>query len=263
MRYADAIFKEGGIGINRFVKWSSLLYFAVFSVFVIVTPPVIFTQLQDFTNMIIAISTISVLVNMAIILFKSKPHCASLLYILVLIAGAINVALGLAEILLRLANPHFANVNFLQIGVMVFIFINTIAISIYFRRTEEEAEIAKMRAQELAIEKATLERVDHLKIELMRTISHEMRTPLAVMVGFAQLSAKDVRLKDIDSEIANNLDTIADEARRMNIMIEELSSPVYMREFSKDRREVGGRCNSENCGVVRSNFVKKKYLPTT
>ena len=104
-----------------------------------------------------------------------------------------------------------------------------------------EGERQKQLLANAEKDKADLERVNHLKTDLMRTISHEMRTPLAVMMGFAQLNAEKIRGKGLDENTANHLDTIAGEARRLNIMIEELSSPIYVEASSKDRREVSAQ----------------------
>jgi len=101
-----------------------------------------------------------------------------------------------------------------------------------------EAEEARLKERELALDKTALERINNLKTELTRTVSHEMRTPLAVMMGFAKLTAEDVRRRNVEGAAADNLDTIAAEARRMTIMLEELSAPLLIKEFSKDRREI-------------------------
>jgi len=101
-----------------------------------------------------------------------------------------------------------------------------------------EAEETRLKERELALEKTALERVNSLKTELTRTVSHEMRTPLAVMMGFAELTAENARRKGIEGITAEHMDTIAAEARRMTIMLEELSAPLLIKEFSKDRWEI-------------------------
>ena len=101
-----------------------------------------------------------------------------------------------------------------------------------------EAEETRLKERELALEKTALERVNSLKTELTRTVSHEMRTPLAVMMGFAELTAENARRKGIEGVTAEHMDTIAAEARRMTIMLEELSAPLLIKEFSKDRWEI-------------------------
>jgi len=93
-------------------------------------------------------------------------------------------------------------------------------------------------AEATNLEKNALERVNNLKTELTRTVSHEMRTPLAVMMGFAEITAKDVRNRGIEGMAADNLDAIAAEAHRMTVMLEELSAPILIKEFSKDKRVV-------------------------
>ena len=123
------------------------------------------------------------------------------------------------------------------IGSLIFAICQAASI---FIATMKEVEQTKMKEQELIIDKAALERVNHLKTEIMRTVSHEMRTPLAVMMGFAKLSAEDIRKKDHLHETAANLDAIADEARRMTILIEELSTPILVQDiYKRQARDFG------------------------
>jgi len=103
---------------------------------------------------------------------------------------------------------------------------------------ERELDERRFMERESALEKTALERVNYLKTELLRTVSHEMRTPLAVMMGFAELTAEEVRKGGMGEKISANLDTIAAEARNMNIMLEEFTAPLFVQEFAKDMRRI-------------------------
>jgi signal transduction histidine kinase len=87
-------------------------------------------------------------------------------------------------------------------------------------------------------EAVALERLNQLKTDLMATISHETQTPLAVMVGYAEITAKDARKSGIGGEFVENLDAIADEAKRMADMMEEMRQLALAREYAKDMRSV-------------------------
>ena len=93
-------------------------------------------------------------------------------------------------------------------------------------------------AQELIAEGAALTRVNQLKTDLMQTFSHETLTPLAVMMGYAQITAKDARKQGWDDDLVTNLDTIADEAGRMAGMMDEMRQLALAREYSKDKHPV-------------------------
>ena len=98
----------------------------------------------------------------------------------------------------------------------------------------------KMRVHGLAMENASLDRVNRLKSDFMQTISHEMRTPLAVISGFAEITAEAVREnitsnQMIENHTAQNLETIAGEAKRMADMMEEMRQLSLAKDSPKDR----------------------------
>gem|GEM_PF-2764967 len=87
-------------------------------------------------------------------------------------------------------------------------------------------------------EAAALERLNILKTDLMRTISHETLTPLAVMMGYSEITARDARKSGQSLEFVENLDNIAAEAKRIAEMIEEMRQIAIAREYSKDTHPV-------------------------
>lgn len=84
-----------------------------------------------------------------------------------------------------------------QLGVLAFIILLGVESGSYVRETmstaaeklrlEYEMEATREREQKLASENASLDRMNRLKSELMETISHEVRTPLAVLASYAGL----------------------------------------------------------------------------
>ena len=117
---------------------------------------------------------------------------------------------------------------------IVIVILGTLAIALLFNLIYRE----KIRMQRLAMENTALDRVNRLKTDLMRTISHEMRTPLAVISGFAEITAENSRKNSSDIQTAQNLDAIAVEAKRMADMMEEMRQLALAQEYSKDRRPV-------------------------
>jgi len=67
---------------------------------------------------------------------------------------------------------------------------------------------------------AELDWMNNLKTELMTTISHEARTPLAVLASYSGLIAMELREKGVDKQTAADLDTIAFEAKRVANLID-------------------------------------------
>jgi signal transduction histidine kinase len=131
------------------------------------------------------------------------------------IQGLPNIAAGITRILISLT------------GIVTY-YINIRMVLDTAKRIQTEKELA------------ALDRINQLKTELMRTISHEMRTPLAVISGFAEITAKTVRKNagEAEGKIAENLDAIAGEAKRMADMVERMRQLALVKEYVKDRRPV-------------------------
>jgi len=67
---------------------------------------------------------------------------------------------------------------------------------------------------------AELDWMNNLKAELMATISHETRTPLAVLASYSGLIAMELRAKGVDEQTATDLDTVAFESKRVANLID-------------------------------------------
>jgi signal transduction histidine kinase len=98
-----------------------------------------------------------------------------------------------------------------------------------------EKEIAEKK---LIAESNALEHANLMKTEIMQTISHETRTPLAVIMSYAEVTAREARKSGVGKEFVSNLDTIAGEARRMAEMMEDLRQTALMKEVSKKRTAI-------------------------
>ncbi|WP_027187573.1 sensor histidine kinase [Desulfovibrio cuneatus] len=81
---------------------------------------------------------------------------------------------------------------------------------------------AQRAEQKLAQENTTLERINRMKTELMATISHEARTPLAVLASYAGLVSMSLKRKGTDAATAADLDKIVAEAQRVADLIDSM-----------------------------------------
>lgn len=65
-----------------------------------------------------------------------------------------------------------------------------------------------------------LQRVDTLRREVIANVSHELRSPLALIGGYAEM-VRDITWKD-DTQRTENLDLIISEAKRMSEMVSDI-----------------------------------------
>jgi len=113
-----------------------------------------------------------------------------------------------------------SNVELTQIAVLAFAFFEAMAV---FLSTIRAIETARERAQHLATENEALDRMNYLKSELMATISHEARTPLAVLASYAGLVSMELRDRGVDTQTAADLDKITYEAKRIAGLIDSMA----------------------------------------
>ncbi|MDR0512863.1 MAG: sensor histidine kinase [Treponema sp.] len=225
--YLDTVFQKPGL--NRFVKTSAVAVLSAHAVFILVTDSMIYSRLQIHYNVAVIVFSTAVLVNIFLVAIKN-PEKRHIEHILILSGTAANVILGFAEVALRNATPQAA-ANYTQTGTLIFLFINIIALVLYFRRTENELAEAneqqrqiEIQRQLLAAENAALERVNRLRAEMVETISHEARTPLAILASYSSLIALELERENTSPQIAADLDVIAVEAKRVANLIDHMKN---------------------------------------
>ena len=126
---------------------------------------------------------------------------------------------------------YFVHVFYLRsYATILFSFVNAIVLTINFARTKRDLNEAIRREQQITESNNTLERMNRLKTEVMHNIAHEMKTPLTVMSGYAQLTELEIRQHAVNEETLLNLSVIADEAQRLASMVTELLNVTYGRQ---------------------------------
>ncbi len=100
-----------------------------------------------------------------------------------------------------------------------------------------EADI-KIQEQILASELAAYDRQGKMKEELIATITHETLTPLAVLSGYAELVAMELRRKGVDEQAAKDLDNIAEETQRISWLMDELQNHIRSEDHRRHKTKL-------------------------
>ena len=123
---------------------------------------------------------------------------------------------------------YFSHIFYLRAYLMILLaFCNALVLTIGHARTERSLSEAQRRELAIAEENAMLEKMNRLRGDFMRNFAHEMKTPLTVMSGYAQLTERQIRKNAVNEETAANLDTIAREAGRLSDMVTQLLDVTY------------------------------------
>ncbi|MCL2378913.1 MAG: sensor histidine kinase [Defluviitaleaceae bacterium] len=220
--YVNAMFRGS---INRIIKIIGLGYIVIFTAFLAAAPTYLHIepQLRSFSNTFIVLVMTAVLINMAVLIIKD-PEKRHMDYILVLVGGAANILLGAADAFIRIGGQVHLVINLVQVGALVFVFINIIALAANFRRTEAQLDIEQQKNREIDETNKLLERMGRLKNSFLADISHEMKSPLLTMGGYAELASWHIEAGTADEDTIQNLLIASEEARRLAALVDRLLS---------------------------------------
>lgn len=121
------------------------------------------------------------------------------------------------------------NIPVAEVAMLVFVLAQTVSLFQMNNRVLSEAKDAE---QKLEVEKTALENLNRLKTEFLGNVSHELKTPLTVMSGYAQttkqLAAKPDALEA--SEVSRRMTLISSEAERLALMVGQILDVTRMEE---------------------------------
>ena len=104
-----------------------------------------------------------------------------------------------------------------------FVFLNAAAINLQIQ--EREAALIESRSRG-----EMLERMNRLNMDFLHKVAHELKTPLTVISGYAQLTGMQLAAHHISDETPGNLKTIQQEAQRLADMVTRLMEYSYGRK---------------------------------
>lgn len=129
----------------------------------------------------------------------------------------------------------FVEADMSQISVLIFALFQMTAVSLATTRRVEEIKSVEAA---LAAENAALDRLNRMKNDLIATISHETRTPLAILSGYAELISMELRQKGVDLQTSKDLDKIAEETQRIAQLMEGMQNMSREKDLAYRRSKV-------------------------
>lgn len=121
------------------------------------------------------------------------------------------------------------NIPVSEVAMLVFVLAQTVSLFQMNNRVLSEAKDAE---QKLEAEKTALESLNRLKTEFLGNVSHELKTPLTVISGYAQttkqLAAKSDTLEA--DQVSRRMTLISSEAERLSLMVGQILDATRMEE---------------------------------
>ena len=193
----------------------------------------------------VAVILICLLPTQDIVTVSTAAYYASIPYLLYLIFGVVRhyirqrklnavdilVLSGFLVLLTGLLYEAFLTGNSSEVthygaaayGMLGFVFLNAMAINLQIQ--EREAALIESRSRG-----EMLERMNRLNMDFLHKVAHELKTPLTVISGYAQLTGMQLAARHISDETPGNLKTIQQEAQRLADMVTRLMEYSYGRK---------------------------------
>ncbi len=182
--------------------------------------------------------------------------------------GALQMSLGLQELmghetgltLEKMEAAAWQSVLGLLLAIVALLLIlplasNKLALAVV-NPVEREQDHQRKLLRIAEEEKAMLEQLDKLKTEFLGNASHEMKTPLTVISGYAQLVKKiSEKEESLDGpEVSRRMTLISSEAERLSLMVGQILDVTRMEEGRMVMEQV--RCYVEEIihSAVRTHY---------
>lgn len=129
--------------------------------------------------------------------------------------------------------------DFMKIALILSDIILTLGLAYEYRQTKESLEAAERNEEKLRRMNEDLDRARKIQNNFLAIMNHEMRTPLTVIAGYADM----IRMKagmtgTADEETTKNLGFIKDEAMRLGRIVEKSEEGIVDYVGLGERREV-------------------------
>ena len=135
--------------------------------------------------------------------------------VLVLAGFLILVAALLYDALLTGRSSEVTHYGTAAYGMLGFALLNATAINLQIQARETALAESRSRGR-------MLEQMNRMNIEFFRQVAHELKTPLTVISGYAQLTGMEVAANHLSRETPENLRVIQQEAQRLADMVTQL-----------------------------------------
>lgn len=116
-----------------------------------------------------------------------------------------------------------------EAAMLVFVVAQTVSL---FQMNSRVLTEAKEAEQKLEAEKTVLESLNRLKTEFLGNVSHELKTPLTVMSGYAQTTKQLAQNSNVPEcgEVSRRMTLISSEAERLSLMVGQILDITRMEE---------------------------------
>lgn len=214
--YADAVF-EGGI--NKYLKRIFMAYSAACLLITVIMPSDFYTGISTAGAYILVLLLAVMLANLAVSFKKDRVEIEK--YDGLIIYGFIILMLFS---FIELIDPPVEFLKFIQTetGIVVFTFINTVALALDFNETRRQLDEAIIREKELLQTNEAMVKIGNMRDAFFADLSHELKTPLTVIGNISALTKYQLKNGIANERTVSDLEKAENEAVRLGKMVDNL-----------------------------------------
>ncbi|MBR1812571.1 MAG: sensor histidine kinase [Lachnospiraceae bacterium] len=207
------------------VRWVRVMVYvsmAAMAGFFLFLPSLVYTQYYVAVRIAGAVCFIGgclVIILKALMHWKELSYSQNLyigccfLFMLAAIAGAMDIS------------PFY--LDLMRMGMFLLELFMTLTLAIEFRDVQEAYKASVQNEKQLRQMNENMEQTKEMQENFMAIMNHEMRTPLTVIAGYADLSAKNLEKRsDSDPETIRNLQLVKQEALRLGRIVEQTDEGI-------------------------------------
>lgn len=159
---------------------------------------------------------------------------------LAVVISALETAVYFSICLYAYFRPEYVNFYATETEVLTDIVISFIVVItalgttmfLHFRLYNEQQRELEKAKQMLAEENAVLEKINRLKTEFLGNVSHELKTPLAVMMSISQNAGRELSNREHSEELIKDMRLLASENQRLSLMVTQILDVTRIEENS-------------------------------
>lgn len=208
------------------VKWAAIVSSIVYGGCVLLTDSLFYTQILIYYQVVLVALILCGMIGLFWSMRRPNAEQGVALY-----GVAVFYITSIADILMynNLLGGGLVKVPATEAAMLVFVVAQSLSLFLANNRMIVQAQQAQ---QQLRIEKAVLEERNRMKAEFLGNISHELKTPIAIVGSNIQhVRGKVEELPGFD-DVENYMKLIEGEASRMGVLVSQLADVARIDEGS-------------------------------
>ncbi len=218
----------GQYAISRFLRstqYTAIIGSCIYGVCVLFGDSLFYTSVLKYYQILLVLCIVPGIAGLFLNMRRpTKEQAAALYGIAVFYIAAVSDIIMYSDLFAVGSNAPIAEMTML-------VFVLAQAVSLFLMNNRVLAE-AKEAEQKLEAEKNALEILNRMKTEFLGNVSHELKTPLTVMSGYAQTTKQLAQQPDTldGAEVSRRMTLISSEAERLSLMVGQILDVTRMEE---------------------------------